>query len=151
MEFDLLIPFVQHLGFELQVFDGGTADIRFVPQPEHLNSFGVTHGGALMCLLDVCMAHAARSVAKDMGVVTIEMKTSFLQAAQGPLLAQGRLLYRSATLAFTEASVLDGAGQLCAHATATFKYLRRLPTTGRSSLGLSPNPAAIQENSHDDQ
>ena len=41
------------------------------------------------------MAVAARSVAKDMGVVTIEMKTTFMQPARiddGPLRGKGRLL-----------------------------------------------------------
>jgi acyl-coenzyme A thioesterase PaaI-like protein len=49
----------------------------------------VTHGGALMTLLDVTMATAARSAAcnPDMGVVTIEMKTSFMRA-QGELARQ---------------------------------------------------------------
>jgi uncharacterized protein (TIGR00369 family) len=62
------------------------------------------------------------------GVATIEMKTSFVRPAEGELRALGRLLHRTSTLAFCEASVLDGEGQLCAHATGTFKYLRALPT-----------------------
>ena len=32
--------------------------LRFVPRPEHLNSFGVAHGGAIMTLLDVTLATA---------------------------------------------------------------------------------------------
>jgi uncharacterized protein (TIGR00369 family) len=80
-----------------------------------------------MTLLDVTMATAARSVAPEMGVVTIEMKTSFMQAAQGPLVAQGRLIHRTATMAFTEATVFDAKGRVCTHATGTFKYVRRLP------------------------
>ena len=72
-----------HLGFELKQFEDGLSQIDFDPKPEHLNSFNVVHGGASMTLLDVTMAVAARSVAQDMGVVTIEMKTSFMQAARG--------------------------------------------------------------------
>ena len=34
-------------------------------------------------------------------------------------------------LAFCEASVFDGDGQLCAHGTGTFKYVRALPAKGR--------------------
>ena len=34
-------------------------------------------------------------------------------------------------LAFCEASVVDDDNHLCAHATGTFKYLRKLPTKGR--------------------
>ena len=115
--------------------DGGHAELRYEAQPEHLNSFGVTHGGATMTLLDVAMAVAARSVAPEMGVVTIEMKTSFLQAARGPLVARGQLLHRTAGMAFVEGSVLDAQGRLCSHATGTFKYVRRQPVAGQGAQG----------------
>ena len=136
MEFSVHIPFVELLGFELQTFEGGEAEIAFVPKPEHENSFNVVHGGASMTLLDVVMAHAARSVEPAMGCVTIEMKTSFMRAAQGPLLANGKLLHRTATMAFTEGSLFDAAGKLCAHATGTFKFVPRLPV-GKSTNALN--------------
>ena len=135
LSFGVDIPFVKMLGFELTLFEGGQSEVRLPPDPEHLNSFAVTHGGVLMTLLDVTMASAARSVCPELGVVTIEMKTSFMrpamQSEQGPLLAKGELMHRTATLAFTQASVFDGRGHLCAHATGTFKYLKRL-AAGRS-------------------
>ena len=135
--FGVSIPFVEHLGFELMAFDGGHSQINYEPKPEHLNSFGVTHGGASMTLMDVTMATAARSVQHDMGVVTIEMKTSFMQAARGKLTGKGRLIHRTATLAFTEATLYDEEGRACAHATGTFKYVKRLPTGPKSSNPLN--------------
>jgi uncharacterized protein (TIGR00369 family) len=128
MEFSVRIPFVELLGFSLQRMECGEAEIAFSPADDHLNSFDVVHGGATMTLLDVVMAHAARSVQPDMGCVTIEMKTSFMRAAKGPLLARGKLLHRTATMAFTEGQVFDAAGKLCSHATGTFKFVPRLPT-----------------------
>lgn len=132
MKFSVHIPFVEHLGFELRLFDSGAAVIAYTPKPEHLNSFGVLHGGASMTLLDVVMTHAARSVEQEMGIVTIELKTSFMLPAQGPLLAKGRLIHRTAQLAFTEGSVYDSKGKVCTHATGTFRYVRRLATGPRS-------------------
>jgi uncharacterized protein (TIGR00369 family) len=146
INFGAEIPFVTHLGFALESFDGGESAIGYTPQPEHLNSFAVTHGGAIMTLLDVTMATAARSVQKDMGVVTIEMKTSFMQPAPGDgsrLTAKGRLIHRTATLAFTEATLFDVQGKACAHATGTFKYVKRLPTGARSSNALNPPDGPI--------
>jgi uncharacterized protein (TIGR00369 family) len=140
MKFGVEIPFVEHLGFELTLFEGGLSEIVYDPKPEHLNSFSVTHGGALMTLLDVTMAVAARSVQPDMGAVTIEMKTSFMQPARGPLTAKGRLMHRTATMAFTEGTVYDEAGRACAHATGTFKFVRRLPTGPKSSHPLNARP-----------
>ena len=135
--FGVAIPFVQHLGFSLVLFEGGQSQIDYEPKPEHLNSFGVTHGGACMTLLDVTMAVAARSVAKEMGVVTIEMKTSFMQPARGLLSGKGRLMHRTATMAFTEATIFDADGKACAHATGTFKYVKRLPVGPKSTQPLN--------------
>ena len=136
MPFGVEIPFVSHLGFTLHRMADGESELRYEARPEHMNSFAVTHGGASMTLLDVAMAVAARSVALEMGVVTIEMKTSFMQAARGPLVAKGRLIHSTATMAFTEGTVYDAEGRVCSHATGTFKYVRRLPVDGRSANDL---------------
>ncbi len=136
LSFGVEIPFVNLLGFELTLFEGGRSEVRLPPKLEHLNSFAVTHGGVLMTLLDVTMASAARSVCPELGVVTIEMKTSFMRPAMqsdhGPLVAKGELMHRTATMAFTQATVYDGRGHACAYATGTFKYLKRLATGSRS-------------------
>ncbi|WP_066256976.1 PaaI family thioesterase [Hydrogenophaga flava] len=137
MKFSVHIPFVELLGFELQKFEGGEATICFDPKPEHQNSFNVVHGGASMTLLDVVMAHAARSVEPAMGCVTVEMKTSFMRPAKGALTAHGTLLHRTPTMAFTEGRIVDAAGKLCAHATGTFKFVPRLPV-GKSTHELNP-------------
>ena len=128
--FGAYIPFVDLLGFEMVFFEDGQSELRYTPEDDHLNSFNVTHGGAVMTFLDVGMATAARSVDKGMGVITIEMKTSFMQAARGPLTVKGQLMHRSRNLAFTQGSVYDQHGQLCAHATGTFKYIARTDETG---------------------
>jgi uncharacterized protein (TIGR00369 family) len=136
MDFPNRIPFVESLGFELLAFADGSSEIAHAATPAQLNGWGVQHGGVTMTLLDVAMALAARSlragVAPDgRGVVTVEMKTSFLAPAQGRVLARGRVLRRTATMAFCEASLFDGHDTLVAHATGTFKYLDGLPVDGR--------------------
>ena len=137
MNFGANIPFVHHLGFELVLFEDGHSEIHYEPKPEHLNSFDVTHGGACMTLLDVTMATAARSVDKERGVVTIEMKTLFMQPARGKLSGKGRLMHRTATMAFTEATLYDSEGRPCAHASGTFKYVKRPPTGPGSANGFN--------------
>ena len=120
------------------VSKSGESELHYTAKPEHLNSFFVTHGGACMTLMDVTMAAAARSVQPDMGVVTIEMKTSFMQPARGPLTGKGRLMHRTATMAFTEAHIYDAEGRLCSHATGTFKYVKRLPVDSKTVHGMQP-------------
>ena len=125
-------------------FGEGKAELRVDLDECHLNSWEVAHGGVMMTMLDVAMAHAARSKSTHSpidapGVVTLEMKTSFMRPGQGTLRALGTLLHKTTTLAFTEGSVFNEAGELCAHATATFKFLRALPTHGRQTQALQHN------------
>jgi uncharacterized protein (TIGR00369 family) len=136
MEFSVRIPFVDTLGFELLVWDAGRAEIAVQVVEALTNSWSVVHGGVSMTLLDVVMAHAARSpnqpgIEHSSGVVTVEMKTSFLRPGLGRLLGQGRLVHRTASLAFCDGTILDAQGQLVATASGTFKYLKGLPAGGK--------------------
>ncbi len=136
MKFLSHIPFVELLGLELLVCEAGQAEIALSLREELTNSWSVAHGGVTMTLLDVAMAHAARSPnqpkhPESHGVVTVEMKTSFMRAGLGRLHARARVLQRTVSLAFCEGSVFDEQGVLVAHATGTFKYLRGLPAGGR--------------------
>ncbi|MCG3188675.1 MAG: hypothetical protein LKCHEGNO_00800 [Burkholderiaceae bacterium] len=141
--FPYRIPFVEELGLELHSVGDGRAELRVDLAEAHLNSWEVAHGGVLMTMLDVAMAQAARSAHRHdsagPSVATIEMKTSFVRPAEGELRALGKLLHRTSTLAFCEASVLDGEARLCAHATGTFKYLRALPATRSVKLPRRPS------------
>jgi acyl-coenzyme A thioesterase PaaI-like protein len=151
LPFPVRIPFAQRLGLRLHHWGQGEAELRLTLEDSHFNSFDVAHGGVLMTLLDVAMAHAGRSAdthgadpAADAataggstarGVVTVEMKTSFLRPAQGDLRAVAKVLHRTATLAFCEARVLNGREQVCAHATGTFKYLPAMPARAQPPGG----------------
>jgi uncharacterized protein (TIGR00369 family) len=136
MDFLVRIPFIEHLGFELLRVEPGLGEIAIEVRDELTNSWGVAHGGLLMTLMDIAMAHAARSPLEPggevlPGVVTIEMKTSFMKAAKTQagehLVAKGELLHRTKKMAFTEAKIFDAKGALCAHSTGTFKYAERRP------------------------
>ncbi len=136
MKFPVTIPFVHLLGFELLRFEKGEAELAVQLRDELCNSWSVAHGGVTMTLLDVTMAHAARSpdeggAAEQSGVVTIEMKTSFMRPGLGRLVAIGKRLHRTASMAFCEASIRDDEGRIVAHATGTFKYLKGLPAGGK--------------------
>jgi len=142
MDFPTVIPFVEHLGVELLRFANGEAELAIAPREAHLNSWSVVHGGVTMTVLDVAMAHAARSPVDGAppdarGVVTIEMKTSFMRPGIGRLVAHARVLRRTSSFSFCEGSLLDAQGELVAHATGTFKYLKALPAGGRQLKRLN--------------
>ncbi len=130
------IPFVEMLGLELIAWDAGRAEIALTLRAELTNSRHMAHGGVSMTLLDVAMAHAARSPAlpaqpEPKGVVTIEMKTSFMRPGVGRLHAHGQLLHRTPAMAFCEGRILDADGGIVAQATGTFKYVRAFTARDR--------------------
>jgi uncharacterized protein (TIGR00369 family) len=131
LKFALDIPFVETLGMQLWRFDGGFAEISLEVRPEMQNSWAVAHGGVVMPRLAGVRPPAAPGARDDAdhaapGIVTVEMKTSFLRPATGRLMATGHLLHGTKGMAFCEGSVHDASGALCAHATGTFKFMREL-------------------------
>ena len=77
-----------------------------------------------MTLLDVAMAHAARSSSQRRrapGVVTIEMKTSFMRPATAAARAASCCTHGHDGVLRSAVSTTPAS---CAHATGTFKYLR---------------------------
>lgn len=128
--FDIEIPFVEYSGVRLLETTAQEVVTELNLTAHHLNSAGYAHGGAVMTLLDVTMAIAGRMVARDPGpedtvMATIEMKTSFMQGAQGRLLCTGSCLHQTRALAFCEAEVRDESGALVARASGTFRFMAR--------------------------
>ncbi len=124
------IPFMHDLGVRLVRAGQGEAEIALDLAERHMNSWGVGHGGVVMSLLDVAMARAGKSLVDaragaDVGSVTVEMKTSFFRPARGRVVALGRVLHRSTTMAYCEAELRDEAQQLIAKALGTIKFLNR--------------------------
>ena len=139
--FPARVPFVESLGIELHGFGDGQAELRVDLDEAHLNTWDVAHGGVVMTMLDVAMAMAARSVnPQDTGVATVEMKTTFMRPAEHQLRAVAKVLHKTTTMAFCEASLFDDLGKLCANASGTFKYLRGLPARGRVT---PPTPVSL--------
>jgi len=128
------IPFLAHLGALWRDLGPGRSELVLDQQPHHSNSLDMAHGGVVMTLLDVAMARAGSTLAdasrgERSTLITIEMKTSFMAPAIGRIRAEGRVLKRTASMAFCEADLFDCHGHLSARATGTFKYLKERKTT----------------------
>ena len=123
-DFDVLIPFLEHLGLRLLEIGGGRARVRFDPRPEHLNSWKAIHGGGVMTVLDAALSSACRSLDREcVGATTVELKVNFVAAARGPVIAEGRAQRAGRSLLFAEGELLDGEGAMLAKATGTFKLV----------------------------
>ena len=117
------IPFVAHLKILTEELGEGTAKLS-MPVEAHLkNSLGTAHGGVIMSLLDVALCTAARTLhPESVGVVTIDLSTSFIGGATGTkLLAEARVLKDSRSMTFVEAEARNEDGSLVAKAIATVR------------------------------
>jgi uncharacterized protein (TIGR00369 family) len=122
--FDIHIPFVEHLGIQLLEKGGGRMRIRFTARPEHLNSWKGIHGGVLMTLLDVSLGSASRSLDPAcVGATTIELKTNFIAAATDVVLGEGRAQFAGRSLIFAEGELRREDGTLVAKGSGTFKLV----------------------------
>ena len=123
--FGLHIPFLDHLGVVPEYAKDGKSRVTLDLRPEYTNSFEVAHGGLIMTLLDFAMAAAARSATNHpLGVITVDMTTSFLRPSIGKIVVEGFVLKAGKTVNYCEAVVLNEAGELTAKSTGTF-ILRR--------------------------
>lgn len=121
------IPFVAHLGLVTEELGQGTARLS-MPLPEHFtNSLGTAHGGVIMSLLDVALCTAARTLHPDsIGVITIDMSTSFIGGGSGErLIAEARVLRDGRSMTFVEAEAKNADGSLVAKAIGTVKVRLR--------------------------
>ncbi|WP_423197245.1 MULTISPECIES: PaaI family thioesterase [unclassified Cupriavidus] len=123
------IPFLLDLGVRCNRMEAGHSEIELDLLERHQNSWDMAHGGVLMTMLDVAMAISGRSTDPEgRGVVTIEMKTTFMSPGRGSkLTARGQCMHRTSTMAFCEAEIVDADGKIVARASGTFKFIKRSP------------------------
>jgi len=120
------IPFTEHLGIRLVEATREHAVVSLEKRPELLNSWGATHGGVIMTMLDLVMSWAVRGHydVRGGGVLTVDMSVGFMRANYGDtFLAEGRVLHGGKSTAFCEGMARDDKGQLLAKAIGTFKLL----------------------------
>jgi uncharacterized protein (TIGR00369 family) len=126
---ELDVPFLKLLGVRCLRAELGEGEVVLALKPEHNHSWEVAHGGVLLTLMDVGMAVAARAADEaGRGVVTIELKANFMQAAEGVVRVAARTVHATPTLVFVEAKLYDERDRVCCMGSATFKYFKELPS-----------------------
>jgi uncharacterized protein (TIGR00369 family) len=121
-EFQKRIPFVGHLGIEIDSIGDGKATLSVELRPDFTNSFGSAHGGLIMSLMDVALCTAARSQHPDsIGVITIDLSLQFIGVGKGKLIADARVLKPGRNTVFTEGEIRNTDGSLVAKAIGTVR------------------------------
>src|SRR5689334_25120575 len=122
-EYQKKIPFLTHLKILTETLGKGSARLSLPVEPHLTNSLRTVHGGVIMSLLDVALCTAARTLhPESVGVITINLSTSFIGGATGAkLLAEARVMKDSRSMTFVEAEAKNDDGSLVAKAIATVR------------------------------
>ncbi|MFC5270373.1 PaaI family thioesterase [Adhaeribacter terreus] len=121
--------FMQLLGFKVTDISEGKIEGELELKAAHKQHKGFVHGGVIATVADIVAGFAAVSlVPKDHHVVTVELKTSYLNPGLGEkLFARGWVLKQGRKLNFCEAEVYCISGNeepvLIAKASATMATL----------------------------
>ncbi len=126
--FDIYMPFAEKLGVRVGHKRIGDVGLELALREEHMNSWQVAHGGVVMSMLDIVMGMSAKSLDDaSVGATTVELKTNFIKAATGYVIARGTAQRAGRSLVFAEGELRNDAQELLARATGTFKL--RYPVT----------------------
>jgi uncharacterized protein (TIGR00369 family) len=93
---------------------------------QHLQPFGIVHGGALASLIESATSWAVFYEVEDegAGVTTVDLKLNYLSpVTAGRVTARGRRIKLGRTLGYAEAEVTAEGGGILAHGTSTLMIL----------------------------
>lgn len=99
--------FMHHIGANLTRIEEGRVEAELTLQQQHQQHGGFAHGGLVATMADLAAGFAAVTLVPDgTGVVTVELKTSYLHPGVGQKLrAVGWVLKAGRRLHFCEAEV----------------------------------------------
>jgi len=121
--------FWRHLGIEVDDAGEGWVRLRVPVRDDLRNAPGApVHGGVYSALVDTAVGGALSTLHATseggVGQTTLDLNVSFLAgAAEGDILAEGRILKRGRSIAFGEARITDAAGRLLAVGRATYMII----------------------------
>ena len=130
------IPFRKHCGIRVVQAGDGRATLLMPWSPAVGNRFGGVHGGALAALVDGAISTAIVSAlpADARLGATIELSIRYVDAAQGDVRGEGRVIRIGGRIAFGQAELYGQSGKLVATAQGTFQIRRLRPQGERSGL-----------------
>jgi uncharacterized protein (TIGR00369 family) len=121
------MPLLAELGLSFERYGEGWAEATWTPTELACNPVGPVHGGVFGVVHDAAMNFATNSALESGDrASTLEVSYHIVRGAQSgqTLSVRGSVLRATKQVAYVEATVTDGDGDLVSRATATF-LLRR--------------------------
>ncbi len=131
-------PYYHLISMRLCEVESGRAVMEMALTPQHMQHFGVVHGGSLASMIDSATAWALYYSVEDehMGLTSIDLKLNYLTpAVSGTITARARELKVGRTFGYGETSLYDEKEKLIAHGTSTVMLL-----PGKDALVRPPFP-----------
>jgi uncharacterized protein (TIGR00369 family) len=99
--------FTNYIGFSIDTIEAGYIAGKLKLAQHHLQQMEFVHGGVTATVADIVAGFAAFTlVKKGQGVVTVEMKTSYLNPGKGDTLyAEGKVIKAGSRLLFCESEL----------------------------------------------
>jgi len=117
------VPIGDTLGFRLVEAERGRVVLLGNPDQRAYNLIGSVHGGWAAAILDSALALSTLSALEsDQGFTTVDIRINYLRpltVETGEVRAEGRVLQSGRRLAYCEAKLTDGAGNLICHGTGS--------------------------------
>lgn len=116
------------MNMRLVEVEEGRAVFSVSPDERHYNGLGIAHGGLAATLLDSALGCAINTVmAAGRVFTTLEMKINYVRPMRretGEVRCEAVVLHAGSRVATAEGRIVDAAGKLYAHGTATCMLFR---------------------------
>ena len=118
-------PYPALIGMKIASLEIDRCRIELALRRDHLQPFGIVHGGVIATLIDTATFWAAfMRLPDDAGLVNVDLKLNYLKAVvDGNLRAEGECLRAGRQISYTVASVYNDDNELIAHGTSTMMAL----------------------------
>jgi uncharacterized protein (TIGR00369 family) len=118
-------PFPVHLSMRLVSIEFDRALIEMKTANQHLQLYGIVHGGVLATLIDTATFWAVfLRIPEDAGMVNVDLKLNYLKPFQtGLLTAEGRAIRPGNRICYAEAHVMNSNREIVAHGTSTLMIM----------------------------
>ena len=117
------------MNMRLVEVEEGRAVFAVEPDERHYNGLGIAHGGLAATLLDSALGCAINTVMPAGRVfTTLEMKVNYVRPMRretGEVRCEAEVLHAGSRVATAEGRIVDAAGKLYAHGTATCMLFRK--------------------------